>query len=142
MKSDALTTDVITDEHSFYISSLREEIEYPREENRAKKLIIKQLTEIKTTVNPTNTLVTYNENSIDKTTQNSDNLIEKTIQNNSKEPFKNQKNKHVGGLQKEKTNRKRRKKIITERLHIETTRTEIIRIKPMFIFLATASLKN
>ena len=59
MKSDALTTDALTDEHSFYISSLREEIEYLREENRAKKLIIKQLTEIKTTVNPTNTLVTY-----------------------------------------------------------------------------------
>ena len=59
MKSDALTTDLPTDEHSSYISSLREEIEYLREENRAKKLIIKQLTEIKTTVNPTNTLVTY-----------------------------------------------------------------------------------
>ena len=92
MKSDALTTDALTDEHSFYISSLREEIEYLREENRAKKLIIKQLTEIKTTVNPTNTLVTYNENSTDKTTQNSDNVIDKTIQNNNKEPFKNKKN--------------------------------------------------
>ena len=55
-------------------------------------LIIKQLTEIKTTVNPTNTLVTYNENSTDKTTQNSDNVIDKTIQNNNKEPFKNKKN--------------------------------------------------
>ena len=91
MKSDALTTDAPTDEHSSYISSLREEIEYLREENRAKKLIIKQLTEIKTTVNPTNTLVTYNENSTDKTTQNSDNVIDKTIQNNNKEPFKNKK---------------------------------------------------
>ena len=81
MKSDALTTDAPTDEHSSYISSLREEIEYFREENRTKTLIIKQLTEIKTTVNLTNTLVTYNENSADKTTQNSDN-----------EPFKNKKN--------------------------------------------------
>ena len=67
LKSDALTTD--TDEHSSYISSLREEIGYLRETNRAKKLIIKQLTEIKATVNPTNTLVTYNESSTDRTTQ-------------------------------------------------------------------------
>ena len=44
------------------ISFLREKIEYLREKNRTKTLIIKQLTEIKTTVNPTNTLVTYNEN--------------------------------------------------------------------------------
>ena len=55
-------------------------------------MIIKQLTEIKTTVNPTNTLVTYNENSKDKTTQNRDNVIDKTIQNNNKELFKNKKN--------------------------------------------------
>ena len=92
LKSDALTTDAPTDEHSSYISSLREEIEYLREENRTKTLIIKQLTEIKATVNPTNTLVTYNKNSTDKTTQNSDNVIDKTIQNNNKEPFKNKKN--------------------------------------------------
>ena len=92
MKSDALTTDAPTDEHSSYISSLREEIEYLREENRTKTLIIKQLTEIKATVNPTNMLVTYNKNSTDKTTQNSDNVIDKTIQNNNKEPFKNKKN--------------------------------------------------
>ena len=50
-------------------------------------LIIKQLTEIKTTINLTYTLDTYNENSTDKTTQNSDNVIDKTIQNNNKEPF-------------------------------------------------------
>ena len=55
-------------------------------------MIIKQLTEIKTTVNPTNTLVTYNENSKDKTTQSRDNVIDKTIQNNNKELFKNKKN--------------------------------------------------
>ena len=54
------------------IISLRKEIEYLREENRAKTLIIKQLTEIKAIKNPTNTLVTHNENSTDKTTQNSD----------------------------------------------------------------------
>ena len=42
--------------------------------------------EIKTTVNPTNTLVTYNENSKDETTQISDNVIE------NKELFKNKKN--------------------------------------------------
>ena len=41
LKSDALTTDSPTDEHSPYISSLREEIEYLREENRTKMLIIK-----------------------------------------------------------------------------------------------------
>ena len=51
--------------------------------------MIKQLTEIKATVNPTNTLVSYNKNSTDKTTQNSDNVIDKTIQNINKEPFKN-----------------------------------------------------
>ena len=39
-------------------------------------------------------------------------------------------------------NRKKRKKIITKRLQIGTTRIKIIRIKQMFIFLATASLKN
>ena len=50
--------------------------------------MIKQLTEIKAAINPTNTLVTYSENSADKTTQNSDNVIHKTIQNNNKEPFK------------------------------------------------------
>ena len=43
LKSDALTTDAPTDEHFSYINSLREEIEYLREENRAKTLIIKQL---------------------------------------------------------------------------------------------------
>ena len=41
LKSDALTTDAPTDEHSSYISSLREEIEYLREENMEKTLIIK-----------------------------------------------------------------------------------------------------
>ena len=55
-------------------------------------MIIKQIPEIKTTLNPTNSLVTYNENSTDKTTQNSDNVIDKTIQNNNKELFKNKKN--------------------------------------------------
>ena len=88
MKSDTLTTDAPTDEHPSYISSLREEIEYLREENRAKTLIIKQLTEIKVTINPTNTIVTCNENSADKTTQNNGNVIDKTIQNNNKKPFK------------------------------------------------------
>ena len=53
LKSDVLTTDAPTDKRSSYISSLREEIEYFREENRTKTLIIKQLTEIKTTVKPT-----------------------------------------------------------------------------------------
>ena len=67
------------------IISLRKEIEYLREENRAKTLIIKQLTEIKATINPTNT------SGPDRTTQNSDNVIDKAIQNNNKEPFKNKK---------------------------------------------------
>ena len=58
LKSDALTTDAPTDEHSLYISSLRDEIEYLREQNRTKAVIIKQLTEIKATVDPTNTLLT------------------------------------------------------------------------------------
>ena len=92
LKGDALTTDAPTDEHSSYISSLREEIEYLREENRAKSLIIKQLTEIKPTVNAKNMLVTYNENSTNKTTENSDSVIDKIIQSNNKEPFKNKKN--------------------------------------------------
>ena len=38
--------------------------------------------------------------------------------------------------------RKRRKKIITKRLQIGSTSAEITRVKPMFIFLATASLIN
>ena len=67
-----------------YISSLTEEIEYLREENRAETLIIKQLTEITTTVNPKSTLVTCIDNSIDTTTQNNNNVIDTTIQNNSK----------------------------------------------------------
>ena len=45
LKSDVLTTYAPTDKNSSYISSLREEIEYLREENRAKTLTIKQLTE-------------------------------------------------------------------------------------------------
>ena len=91
MKSDVLTTDASTDINSSYSSSLREEIEYLSEEKRAKTLIIKQLTEIKTTVNPISTLVTCNENSIDKTSQNSNNVIDKTIQNNNQELLKNKK---------------------------------------------------
>ena len=39
LKGVALTTNAPTDEHSSYISYLREEIEYLREENRAKSLI-------------------------------------------------------------------------------------------------------
>ena len=54
--------------------------------------MIKQLTKIKTTVNPTSTLVTCNENSIDKTTQNSNNVIDKNIKNNNQELLKNKKN--------------------------------------------------
>ena len=79
LKSDVLTTDAPTNNNSSYSSSLRKEIEYLREENRAKTLIIKQLTEIKTTVNPTSMLVTFNENSTDQTTRNSNNVIDKTI---------------------------------------------------------------
>ena len=139
-------------------------------------MIIKQLIEIKATGNPTNTLVTYNKNSTDKTTQNSDNVIDKTIQNNNKEPFKNKKNtnKNLANTKtlsttdsftgtclerpknekyesqngkntseaNEKKKQKKRKKIITKRLQIGTTRIKIIRIKQIFIFLATASLKN
>ena len=179
MKSHVLTTDVPTDKIFPCISSLREEIEYLREENRAKTLIIKQLTEIKTTVNLTSMSFTCSENSTDKTTQNSNNVIDKTIQNNYKEHLKNKKknaNKDLTNtktlnttdnfastyfehpvneksastngkkrrkLAKRKT-RKRRKKIIAVRLQIgtTTTRTEIMRIKLMFIFLATAWLKN
>ena len=44
-------------------------------------MIIKQLTEIKTTVNSKSTLFTCNNNSRDKTIQNSSNVIDKTIQN-------------------------------------------------------------
>ena len=43
--------------------------------------MIKQLTEIKTRVNPTNTFTS----STDKTTQNSDNVIDKNVQNNNKD---------------------------------------------------------
>ena len=41
LKSDALTADAPIDERSSYISSLREEIQYLREENRTKTLIKK-----------------------------------------------------------------------------------------------------
>ena len=54
-------------------------------------LIIKQLTEIQTTVNLTNTLVTQKENLRDKTSQNSDNIIDKKIQNNNEELFRKKK---------------------------------------------------
>ena len=83
LKSDALTTDALTDKKSS---------EYLREENREKTLIIKQPTEIKTTVSPKNTVVTYNEDSKDKTTQNTDGVRDKTIQNNNEELFKNKNN--------------------------------------------------
>ena len=91
LKSDVVTTDAPRDKNSSYINSLREEIEYLREEIRTKTLIIKQLTEIKTMVKPTSTLVTCNGNSKGKTTQNSSNVIDKTIQNNNKEFLKKQK---------------------------------------------------
>ena len=93
MKSDTQTTDASTGENTSYISSLRKEIEYLREQNREeeKPLMIKQLAEIKTRVNPTNTLGTYNENSTVKATQNSDNVIDKTVQNSNKELFKHKK---------------------------------------------------
>ena len=88
-----LTTDAQTDRNSSYISSLREEIEYLTEDNREKALIIKQLTEIKSTVNPTSTLVTCNGNSTDRTRQNSNNLIHNTIQNDNFEKRELLKNK-------------------------------------------------
>ena len=46
------------------------------------------MTEIKTTVNPTSTLVTCNDTT-DTTTQNSNNVIDKTIQNNNQRLLKN-----------------------------------------------------
>ena len=92
MKSDVLSLDALTDKYSSYISSLREGIEYLRVKHWAKMVIIKQLTEIKTMVNPTSTLVTCNDNSMDRTTQNSNNVINKTIQNNTKESLKNKNN--------------------------------------------------
>ena len=58
-------------------------------------MIIKQLTEIKSTVNPTSTLVTCNGNSTDRTRQNNNNLIHNTIQNDNfekKELLKNKEN--------------------------------------------------
>ena len=137
------------------IISLRKEIEYLREENRAKTLIIKQLTEIKATINPTNT------SGPDRTTQNSDNVIDKAIQNNNKEPFKNKKStdKHLANtktLKNEKDespngkntseaneNKKQKKK--KEDDYKETTnRNNDNRNNKnkTFIFLATASLKN
>ena len=114
LKSDALTTDAPTDKSSSHISSLREEIEYLREENRAKTLIIKQMTEIKTTRKNSTLARVLN--------------IPKTKRTQA------QMEKIRRRLTKEKKNRKRRKKIITMRLQVGTTTTkrEII----------TASLKN
>lgn len=60
------------------LSSLKEEIQYLREENGAKMLIIKQLTEIKTTLNPTSASVAYSDSSVDTTIQNSNNVLDKT----------------------------------------------------------------
>ena len=86
LKSNVLTTDAPKDMNSCYVSFLREEIEYLKKENRA--LIIKQLPEIKTTVNPTSNLVTCNEISTDTTTQNSNSVIGKAIQNQNQELLK------------------------------------------------------
>ena len=72
LKCDVLTADAPTDTNSSY--NTREEKEYLKEENRAKWLIIKQLNEIKITVNPTSTLVTCIENPTDKTIQNRNNV--------------------------------------------------------------------
>ena len=57
-------------EDSSHINSLREEIVYLREQNRAKTLIMKQLTEIKITLNPTSMVITSADAVIDKTAQN------------------------------------------------------------------------
>ena len=67
LKSYVLATDASTGKIFSYVSSFREKIEYFWKESRAKMLIIKQLTEIKTTVNSTSTLVICNGNSVHKT---------------------------------------------------------------------------
>ena len=96
MKSDALTTDAPTDEHSSYISSLREEIEYLREENRAKTMIIKQLKKKK--LANTSTLRT------------TDNFTSTYFEHpkNEKDQSPNGK-KHVRGYRKEKTEKEERR---------------------------------
>ena len=88
------------DKSSSYISSLKEEIEYLREENRAETLIMKQMAEIKTMVNTTSTLVTCDDKSLDKTIQNSNIVINKTIQNNNKELLKSKNtNKNLANME-------------------------------------------
>ena len=52
-------------------------------------MIIKQLTEIKTTVNPASTLVVCNASLIDTSIQNRINVIDKAIQNKKKNANKN-----------------------------------------------------
>ena len=125
-------------------------------------MTIKQLTEIKTTVNTTSTLVTCEDNSLDKTPQK-----------NNKPPLKNKNaNKNLtntktlsttdnftcacqehpinenivstNGKNTSKASEKSEKKIIVMRLQIgtATTMSEIIRIKRMFIFMAIGWLKN
>ena len=114
-------------------------------------MIIKHLAEIKATVNTTNTLVTYNKNSKDKTIQITTKNFLKTKKTTNKnlantktlsttdnfsstcfEHPKNQKNANANGkdtseANEKKKTEKRRKKIITVRLQIGTTtpRTDI-----------------
>ena len=58
---------------SLYINSLRKEIEYLREENWAMALIIKQLTDTKTNINPTSMLVSSGDTVLNTTTQHNNN---------------------------------------------------------------------
>ena len=85
MKSDLLATIFLP------ILALSEKKYSIQRKQSAKSIDVKQMTEIKTMVNPTSMLVTFNENSKDKNTQNSKNVIDKTIQNNNKELLKTKK---------------------------------------------------
>ena len=85
MKSDLLATIFLP------ILALSEKKYSIQRKQSAKSIDVKQMTEIKTMVNPTSMLVTFNEDSKDKNTQNSKNVIDKTIQNNNKELLKTKK---------------------------------------------------
>ena len=71
-----------------------------------------------------------------------DNFTSTCFEHPKNEKYESQNGKNTSEANEKKKQKKKRKKIITKRLQIGTTRTEIIRIKRMFIFLATVSLKN
>ena len=79
---EELVNNKHSENNSLYMNPLKEEIEYVREQNRAKKLIIKQLTDTKTTTNPTSTSVSSGDTVLDTITQHKKEKQKKNINKN------------------------------------------------------------